>query len=130
MNNNRPISPHITIYKLQLTSMLSLFHRFTGAFMAISICLFVFLLKLTTFNITNYTIYTLTTYLNTISNWLILSFLFSILFSLYYHLYNGIRHLFWDKGSGFEIKEVYSSGYLVVFLTIISTLFTWIAILG
>lgn len=130
MNNYRPMSPHITIYKLQLTSMFSLFHRFTGVFMAISICLFAFLLKLTTFNLTSYSIYSFTGYLNILSNWLILSFLFSILFSLYYHLYNGIRHLFWDKGLAFQIKEVYSSGYLVLFLSTISTIFTWIAILG
>lgn len=128
--NNRPISPHLSIYKFQITSMLSSFHRITGAFIAVSVCLFIFLMKLVTFNATIYVIYSLNDYINTLSNWIVISFLFSILFSLYYHLYNGIRHLIWDSGSGFEIKQVYSSGYFILFLTIISTFITWLMILA
>lgn len=130
MNNNRPISPHLSIYKYQLTSMGSSFHRISGAFIAISIYLFVFLMKLVTFNTAMYSLYSLNEYMNTLSNWIVISFLFSVLLSLYYHLFNGIRHLFWDTGSAFEIKEVYSSGYFVIAITIISTFVTWFIILG
>ena len=51
--------------------------------------------------------------------------LFSI--SLYFHLCNGIRHLFWDAGYGFEIKTFNNSGFAVIIASIILTLITWVA---
>ena len=59
MNNNRPISPHLSIYKFQITSMLSSFHRITGAFLAVSLGLFVFLINLVKFNTAIYSVYSL-----------------------------------------------------------------------
>ena len=53
--------------------------------------------------------------------------LFGFTFSLFYHLCNGIRHLFWDAGWGFELKTVYASGWLVVVASLGLTAASWIA---
>ena len=45
--------------------------------------------------------------------------------SLFYHLANGIRHLFWDAGYGFDLKTTYASGWTVVIVTIVLTFITW-----
>lgn len=52
--------------------------------------------------------------------------LWSFVFSLYYHLFNGIRHMFWDVGLGLEIETTYTSGYVVVAVTTLITIATWI----
>ena len=48
------------------------------------------------------------------------------LFCLFYHLFNGIRHLFWDAGYGFELKDAYRSGWLVVAASLVVTAIAWI----
>jgi succinate dehydrogenase / fumarate reductase cytochrome b subunit len=45
---------------------------------------------------------------------------------IFYHLFNGIRYLFWTYGLGMDLKTVYLSGYIVIVLTILSTLFLWL----
>jgi succinate dehydrogenase / fumarate reductase cytochrome b subunit len=46
-------------------------------------------------------------------------------FSLFFHLANGIRHLFWDAGLGFELKTTYASGWAVVAASIVLTVLAW-----
>lgn len=128
VKQNRPLSPHLTIYKPQLTAVLSIFHRMTGVILSLSICFFIFIVKLSTFHVGNYPIYYASYYLNVVSHPIILGIFFGLLFCLYYHLYNGIRHLIWDNGGALDISKVYQTGYMVVFLTIISTISTWIAL--
>lgn len=53
VKQNRPLSPHLTIYKPQLTAVLSIFHRITGVFLALAICFFTFAVKLATFHVGN-----------------------------------------------------------------------------
>ena len=48
------------------------------------------------------------------------------LFSAFYHLCNGIRHLFWDAGYGFEIKDAYRSGWIVAAIAAVATIASWI----
>jgi succinate dehydrogenase / fumarate reductase cytochrome b subunit len=48
------------------------------------------------------------------------------LFCAFYHLSNGIRHLFWDAGYGFELKDAYRSGWIVVAVALIATLVSWV----
>jgi succinate dehydrogenase / fumarate reductase cytochrome b subunit len=52
--------------------------------------------------------------------------LFGWSIALFYHLANGIRHLFWDAGLGFELPEVYRSGWMVLVATAVLTLASWI----
>lgn len=107
--SNRPLSPHLQVYKPQLTSMLSITHRLTGLFLSLGMVVFIFwLYRLATApaaadGMSQFFQSTLGTCL-----------LFAWVFAFAYHLCNGIRHLFWDAGKGFSIPAVYRSGYLVV----------------
>ena len=53
-------------------------------------------------------------------------FLFGLVFSLYLHFCNGIRHLFWDVGLGFELETVDITAKLVIFVTLALTVATWL----
>lgn len=128
MSSKRPLSPHLSIYKPQISSVLSIMHRITGVF------LFIFVLALSWLMIfmlsSSMGFLLLECDFSTIVN----SFLFKAcllggLFCLYFHLFNGIRHLFWDIGLGFEISSMYKSGWFVVFCTLLMTAFTLYLIL-
>jgi succinate dehydrogenase / fumarate reductase cytochrome b subunit len=60
-----------------------------------------------------------------LGSWLSLLLLFAWSFSLFYHLCNGIRHLFWDAGLGFDLKTTYLTGYLVLIAAFILTALAW-----
>jgi len=62
-----------------------------------------------------------------IGSWLGRILLFGWTIALYFHLSNGIRHLFWDAGFGFELKTVYASGWTAVALAVALTLVSFIA---
>jgi len=49
-------------------------------------------------------------------------------YALFYHLCNGIRHLFWDFGSGFALEEVYRSGWIVVGASVVLTAISWLLV--
>ena len=120
MNRPRPLSPHLQIYKPQITSVLSIMHRITGVSLSIgSIILVAWVVALAS-GLESYSYFT-----NITNHWLSHLILFGFTFALYYHLSNGIRHLFWDAGFGFELKSVYLSGSLVLFTAFIMTISTW-----
>jgi succinate dehydrogenase / fumarate reductase cytochrome b subunit len=116
----RPLSPHLQIYKPQLTSVLSITHRGTGVFLTLG-ALFLSCWLLSIAN--GPEAYTaLQAY---ITAWYGQVILFAWVFSLYYHLCNGIRHLCWDAGLGLEIRATYISGYTVIAASVLLTLLTW-----
>ncbi len=118
LNNKRPLSPHLQIYKPQLTSVMSISHRFTGVILSLlSIIIPVFFILL---SLGDEYFDLLIVVLN---HFLVKLILYGIIFVIFYHLLNGIRHLFWDIGMGLSIKESYLSGYLVIIISIITTLF-------
>ena len=140
-HTNRPLSPHLTIYTPQLTSTLSIFHRISGVFLAISflsLCAFIqeFNLYLTFYPIywswcsTIMSLNSLTP--NEGGNQYtlhIVSLLYGIcVCALSYHLSNGIRHLLWDCGFFLDLAKVYASGIIIlicaftlIFLTLMYT---------
>lgn len=117
---NRPLSPHLQIYKPQLTSVLSITHRGTGIFLTIGALFFSCWLLAMANGQESY---------QNVQSWLFTWYgqilLYAWIFSLFYHLCNGIRHLFWDMGAGFELKTTYLSGYAVVTVSILMTLIIW-----
>ena len=124
MNRNRPLSPHLQVYKPQVTSVLSIFHRMTGVALSCGLVLLVgwiFSLSLGE-NIFKYYSYFL-------GSWLGLLAMFSFTFALNYHFCNGVRHLFWDAGYGYEISTVYKSGLAVVIISLLLTCSIWYFIL-
>ena len=124
MSKQRPLSPHLQIYKPEITSILSVFHRITGIALScgsLLLVLWVFSLSLGK----NYYEY----YIIFSQSWIGVFILIGFTFALNYHLSNGIRHLFWDFGHGFEMGTVYKSGIAVVLCATIFTAFIWIVIL-
>lgn len=114
----RPLSPHLQIYRLQLTSVLSVLHRITGlklwgCFVLTFIYIFIALIAPDKFS-------WLQSYLH---GWPIQTFLsfYSVFFI--YHMLNGIRHIFWDMRIGLELSKVYLSGKVVIILTFILGIF-------
>ncbi|XP_065559855.1 succinate dehydrogenase cytochrome b560 subunit, mitochondrial-like isoform X2 [Artemia franciscana] len=108
---NRPMSPHLTIYKYQITSTLSISHRITGVAQSAA---------LSGFAIAAMTLpgmYPM--YLETLNNLalgpaIIGGVKFVIALPFMYHLCAGMRHLVWDSGRGFTLQTVYRSGYAVI----------------
>ncbi len=122
--DTRPLSPHLQIYKPQMTSVLSITHRATGVALAIGSLMLLWLLCAAATGPGAYN-----TFMNFAGSPLGRFMLFGWSFSLYFHLCNGIRHLFWDMGYLLNIKQAYRAGYIVLLGTIILTLSTWICAL-
>jgi succinate dehydrogenase / fumarate reductase cytochrome b subunit len=116
----RPLSPHLSIYKPQLTSMMSIFHRMTGASLAAGSLLVVWWTVALAVGPEYYAFVQ-----NILTSVLGQAVLFGFTVAVSYHLSNGIRHLLWDFGYNLSIEGVYRSGYTVLILTIILTAVTW-----
>ena len=119
--SNRPISPHLQVYKPQLTSVLSIFHRGTGVVLAIGSILVAYWLGAIAAGPEAYAS----------ANGILGSFLgklvlFGWTWALFYHLCNGIRHLLWDSGFGFDIETTYLSGKIVLGASVVLTLLLWL----
>ncbi len=121
----RPLSPHLEIYKPQLTMVLSITHRFTGVGLAVGTLFLTWWLIAAAMGPEAYG-FTQWIY----GTWLGTLVLFGFSVSLCYHLCNGIRHLFWDVGMGYEIETVYRSGWSVLAATAVLTFAAWVIGLG
>ena len=124
MAKERPISPHLQVYKPQITSVLSIFHRITGVALAFGLILLVawiFTLSLGEEYFEYFSLF--------IKSWFGLLILFGFTLALNYHFCNGIRHLFWDAGYGYEIETVHKSGLAVLFVSFSLTTLIWYLVL-
>ena len=115
----RPISPHLMIYKKQISSVLSILHRISGAILFGSMCLlvwyFVFLIY------SNFS----PCALSLAEHVMVKLILFIMSLAVFYHLCTGIRHLFWDMGLGFSLPAMHKTGYLAVTCCLVFTLLFW-----
>jgi len=118
---SRPLSPHLQVYKPQLTSVLSICHRGTGVALTGGSLLLVYWLAALAGGESSYASASAF-----ISSWFGLLILFLFSFATFFHLCNGIRHLYWDSGRGFDMDSVYLSGRVVIAATVVLTLLTWI----
>jgi len=120
-SNNRPLSPHLAVYRLPLSALLSVVHRGTGGFLTIgTIALVWWLLALAggeeSFNSAQQ-------FMGSFIGRLIL---LGWTFALFFHLSNGIRHLVWDAGYCFEKEAVEKTSYIVLGVSVFLTLLVWI----
>ena len=116
----RPLSPHLQVYRPQLTSVMSIMHRASGAVLATgSLVLVVWLTALAAGD----DIFGFATALLHHPVGQLVLFGYSV--ALVYHGLNGVRHLSWDSQIGLEIGQVYQSGYLVLGLTFVVTVALW-----
>ena len=119
MQKERPLSPHLEVYRPQMTSMLSILHRATGVFLALGTPLLVYWLVKLAAGPAAYV-----EMQECFSHWFVQLLLLGWTFAMFYHLSNGIRHLFWDIGKGFELEDLHRSGYMVLASATILTLVT------
>ena len=118
---NRPLSPHLQIYRMPMLAILSILHRATGIALSVGA---LYLATWVIYAASNPQAYALFQGFNgSIVGRIILG---GWLFSAYYHLCNGIRHLFWDAGYGFDLKVAYRSGWAVVAVSLIATVLSWV----
>jgi succinate dehydrogenase / fumarate reductase cytochrome b subunit len=118
---NRPLSPHLQVYRWQWTMTLSILHRITGVALGVGSLLLVYWL---TAAATGSEAYARAQAF--VGSWFGLLLLFGFSVALFYHLSNGIRHLFWDAGRGFELKTAYASALAVLVATAVLTGFAWV----
>jgi succinate dehydrogenase / fumarate reductase cytochrome b subunit len=123
--SERPLSPHLQIYRWQLTTTLSIAHRATGIALSVGTLLLIWWLVAAAAGPDPYAAVQ-----GFMRSWLGILFLLGWSFSLFYHLCNGIRHLVWDTGYGLDIKSVYQSGWTVVVASLGLTILAWGAALA
>lgn len=116
---NRPLSPHLTIYRPQMTSISSIFVRITGnALLAATLLLIAWLLAASTSAAAFEWVQCV------ITSWFGgLVFLLS-LWALWYHMLGGLRHLIWDTGRGLELKTAERMGWMMIIGSLLLTAFT------
>ena len=120
-SNDRPLSPHLQIYRWQLTMIMSILHRITGAALCVGTLMIAWWLVAAMLGEGPYN-----TAMNFAKSPLGLFMLFGWTFCLYYHLFNGIRHLIWDTVHLLKIENAYRAGYVVLLFTAVFTVGTWI----
>lgn len=113
---SRPLSPHLQVYRPQLTSILSISHRITGVALAAGL---VYLVAWAVSLAYGQDVYAVFADFN--HSWLGWLFKAGWLFCLFFHLFNGVRHLLWDAGIGLELADAYRSGYVVLLASIALT---------
>jgi succinate dehydrogenase / fumarate reductase cytochrome b subunit len=117
----RPLSPHPQIYKPQLTTALSIFHRLTGVALSVGTLLLVWWLVAAASSDAAYA--SASGFMRSPIGYLLL---FGWTVALWYHFCSGIRHLVWDAGFGFELPQVHASGKAVLLGTVALTMLTWL----
>ena len=119
LDNNRPLSPHLHVYRPQITSLLSITHRFTGIALAVGTIFFTYWLLSAAYGADKFALAQVV-----FRSWIGQLILWGFTFSLFYHLANGIRHLAWDAGWGYELDKLRISGWLVLLFSGSMTILT------
>ena len=120
-SQDRPLSPHLQVYRPQITSVMSILHRLTGIALAVGTLLLVWWLVAAAAGPDSFA--TAQGFIGSVLGRILL---FGWSWALFYHLCNGIRHLAWDAGWGFELKTVYRSGWIAVAASAGLTLIAWV----
>ncbi|NJO23280.1 MAG: succinate dehydrogenase, cytochrome b556 subunit [Sphingomonadales bacterium] len=116
----RPIAPHLQVYRPQLTSFTSILHRITGSFLALGILALVYWLAAAATSGPAFD------QAQAIAGSILgRSALFLWTGAFFYHLLNGLRHLAWDAGWGFELPTAYRTGWTVLIGSVVLTLAAW-----
>lgn len=122
IHSRRPTSPHLSIYKKQISSVMSIFHRITGIGLFIGFAMIAWWMVVWVFSKFDPKVFGL------INNLIVRLGLYILSASLFYHLCNGIRHLFWDMGYGYSISVMNKSGWGVLVASSLLTILFWVVI--
>ena len=124
-NAGRPLSPHLQIYKRTLTMTMSIVHRITGLALTGGIILLVWWLLAAATSDQQFAIVQAV-----FGSWIGLIVLFGFTWALVHHTIGGIRHLVWDVGHGFDLKDVEMGARLTLAASIIITIALWALAFG
>ena len=119
-NNGRPLSPHLSIYRWPITMTTSILHRATGVAMSVGFIVFVAWLVKAASGPAAYAMF-----VGTLSTLVGKILLIGWSFAFFFHLSNGVRHLVWDSGRGFEKATANASAWFVLLLAIVLTAVFW-----
>lgn len=122
-NGGRPLSPHLSIYRWPITMTLSILHRVSGVTLSLAFVLLAVWLINAAEGADAYARFA--GLMQSLGGRIALA---ALTFAFFYHLTNGIRHLFWDLGFGFEIRQANASSWVVLASTIVLTLLYWLAL--
>jgi succinate dehydrogenase / fumarate reductase cytochrome b subunit len=124
MSNNRPLSPHLQIYRLPITGIISITHRMTGVCLTVGLIGLVLMLVQIKNGMLSYL--ELQTLLHALPIQLILS---GFIYALMFHLCHGVRHLFWDLGKSFSRETFMRYALIELFASTLLTVLTLMVIL-
>ena len=124
-DSNNPLSPHLQIYRWQVSSLLSITHRISGVINLLALIFILFWLLVLSFGENNYELF-----LISISSFFGKFILIGFTWSMSFHLLSGIRHLVWDLGYGFEIKTANITGIIVITFSLALTIIFWLFLRG
>ena len=122
MNDSKnPLSPHLQIYRWQISSLLSITHRISGIINLLALILIFFWLIFLSLGESNYELFLLA-----INSFFGKFILIGFTWSMSFHIFSGIRHLAWDMGYGFEVKTANISGVIVIIFSLALTIIFWL----
>jgi succinate dehydrogenase / fumarate reductase cytochrome b subunit len=119
----RPLSPHLQVYRWTLTMAMSILHRATGVALSVGTLMIAWMLIAAASGEEAFNQFT-----NFASGCIGQLMLLGWTLALFYHTFNGIRHMAWDVGMGFEIKTAKISGIVVLVATLLATAAVWCGI--
>lgn len=119
----RPLSPHLSIYRWPITMTLSILHRLSGIALSVGLVAYAVWLVAASSNDADYG-----RYVDFMSSWYGQVMLIGWSAAFFFHFANGVRHLAWDLGYGFELPTANGSAWFVVVLTIVLTAAFWVLV--
>ncbi|MEE9397514.1 MAG: succinate dehydrogenase, cytochrome b556 subunit [Methylococcales bacterium] len=124
MNNiNRPLSPHLQVYKLPLTGIISITHRMTGVMLAVGLIFFVYIVSAVAGGTSTYS-----EMQDLMGMWLFRMMYWGFIYALFFHLCHGVRHLLWDTGKSFDHDSMDRYAIIELSASVALTLFAFIFI--
>ena len=124
-DDTRPLSPHLQVYRPQITSILSITHRATGVFLSFAALLLAYWLASAAYGPEAFARAQVM-----LESWFGRLVLFGFTFSLFYHMCNGIRHLGWDMLWGFQMPTLRATGVIVIIASMSLTVLSWLMAYG
>ena len=122
-SRGRPVSPHLSIYRWPITMTLSILHRASGVALSFGFVLLAFWLVSASEGSETHERFA--ALMQSVGGRVVLAVLS---FAFFYHLANGIRHLVWDLGYGYEIRQANASSWVVIVATVVLTLLYWLVL--
>lgn len=120
-DRDRPLSPHLQVYKLPLNALLSITHRLTGLVLALGMTGVVVMLLAAASGSQSYQEFHAASY-----HWVGQIILVAFTLALYFHFCAGVRHLFWDVGHGYDLKTANLGSWLILIGAVVLTALTWL----